>query len=183
MNSIEFIEVQGIINRSPFNNEIFPMFCETGTFQGGTTNNMAPHFSKIYSIELQTNFYHTAVERFKNFPNIQILHGDSSDKLKDINYDGNVIFFLDGHWSGYDTAQGLKDCPLLEELEIINEVVLGKAIVIIDDSRLFGKNKTHYHLNPDWTDIIPENIVAKVKDRIVYQEDVNDRFTVCLKEK
>ena len=143
---------------------------------------MLSHFPKIYSIELQPTFHRDAVEKFKGNSNVKILFGDSSEKLSEIEYDTNV-FFLDGHWSGNDTAQGPKDCPLLEELDIINQRVTGKSIIIIDDSRLFGKNKNDNWQNPDWTDITIPNIIDRVKDRVVYQIDQNDRYIICLDEK
>jgi len=67
--------------------------------------------------------------------------GDSATELGKIvqSVTGHSIFFLDGHWSGDNTGKGIKDCPLLEEINHIKTHHKGSAIIIIDDVRIFGK--------------------------------------------
>lgn len=77
----------------------------------------------------------------------------------------NCIFFLDGHYSSGDTAQGNKDCPLIEELIEINENLKSKAIIIIDDARLFGLSKQSGH-SEDWSYINEHNILSVISPRI-----------------
>lgn len=181
MSPIKYEEVKGVIERSG-SIDNFQIFCETGTFKGYTVENMLPYFSKVYSIELNENFYMNCKSKFQSQPKVTILQGDSSVVLDEINFDQPTVFFLDGHWSGYDTAKGPKDCPLLEELEIINKKAKDETLIIIDDSRLFGKNSSYQSDYPDWTDITVDNILNILKDRIVYHEDVEDRFSILLKK-
>jgi hypothetical protein len=52
-----------------------------------------------------------------------------------------VLFYLDAHFSGGETAFGKTDdngCPVLRELEILNKRTQ-KDIIVIDDMRLMGK--------------------------------------------
>jgi|LauGreDrversion4_2_1035121.scaffolds.fasta_scaffold636043_2 hypothetical protein len=181
MSPINYEEVKSVIERSGSVNN-FQIFCETGTFRGYTVENILPYFSKVYSIELNEDFYMYCKSKFKNQPKVTILHGDSSIVLDEINFNQPTVFFLDGHWSGYDTAKGTKDCPLLEELEIINKNAKCETLIIIDDSRLFGKNSLYQSDYPDWTEITVDNILNILKDRNVYYEDVEDRFSILLKK-
>jgi hypothetical protein len=180
MSPLKYNEIEQTIIRTGSISK-FNIFCETGTFKGYTVENVLGHFEKIYSIELNFNFYENCKNKFSDKIEVEILHGDSSERLKDIYFDRPTVFFLDGHWSGFDTAKGLKDCPLLEELLIIKENVLEETLIIIDDSRLFGLNSLYRHDYPDWTDITVENILEIVKDRLLYYEDVDDRFSILLK--
>ena len=99
------------------------IFIETGTYMGDTIYNMISEFNKIYSIELSEKYVNYATKRFENNNKVTIIHGDSTLMLKSILNEVNdsVFFWLDGHWSGGDTAKGNLDCPLIEEITIINE--------------------------------------------------------------
>jgi hypothetical protein len=84
-----------------------------------------------------------------------------------------MCIFLNGHWSGYDTGHSTKDCPLNEEITHINNLFTNEAIIIIDDFRLFGLNKSIGKLNEDWTLINKETLLNILKPRInkVYHLD------------
>jgi hypothetical protein len=159
-------------------------FIETGTYMGDTTFNMINNFENIYSIELSEKFAIKAKRRFGNNNRIKIIQGDSVNVLKDLSTEviGNVFFWLDGHWSGGDTARGSLDCPLLQEIKIINEQYRGKCIIAIDDVRLFGTN-----MNENWLDVTRDSILKIIKDRLVYCEyfpsniDSEDRMVLHLK--
>jgi hypothetical protein len=115
---------------------------ETGTFMGDMVYAMLPYFDKIYSIELSTYYFKKAQTRFQSSPKVQIINGDSADQLKELVSSLNqpALFWLDGHYSGGNTALGLKECPVFEELKAIFSSSL-HHVIIIDDARLFvGKN-------------------------------------------
>lgn len=155
----------------------YNFFVETGTYYGDTVNEMINHFNEVHSIELSDELYHKNVIRFDNVPNVKLHLGDSSVKLMDVVkvINSPAVFFLDGHWSGGETAQGDKDVPLLEELKIINDSFQYKALVIIDDYRLFEKN-----LSENWTGISMTNILNIVKTRLSTHFIKNDRVFVFL---
>lgn len=160
------------------------IFIETGTYMGDTINNMLHHFNKLYSIELSEMYMKNAVKRFENVSNVTIIHGDSSSLLEPLskNINDSVFFWLDGHWSGGNTAKGNLDCPLLEEIQVINDHYKNDCIIAIDDVRLFGKS-----LNENWSKITRENILNIVKDRLFSCEffpselHVEDRMVLHLK--
>lgn len=100
---------------------------------------------------------------------------------------GDAIFFLDGHWSSKNTGRGPKDVPLFEELEAINTLFRGKALLIIDDYRLFGRYpqalfKFKYHTE-NWRYITKPNLISRIKERTTYNFVHNDRFSICIREK
>lgn len=100
---------------------------------------------------------------------------------------GDAVFFLDGHWSSKDTGRGHKDVPLFEELDAINLLLQGNALLIIDDYRLFGRHpnaffKFKYHTE-DWSAINKRSLTARVKSRILSSFVHGDRFVICIREK
>ena len=112
---------------------------ETGTFRGEMVEAMRRHFDRVISIELGDEMYRRAAARFAGFPAVQILHGDSAVVLRDVleTLDEPAVFWLDGHYSEGDTAQGDLDTPILQELEhVLGHRVTGH-VVLVDDARLF----------------------------------------------
>ena len=85
-----------------------------------------------------------------------------------------MYIFLDGHWSSGDTACSTKDCPLEEEITHINNLFKNEAIIIIDDFRLFGLDKS-YGQNEDWSKINKDKLLDIIRLRInkVYHLDSN----------
>ena len=168
----------------------YPIFIETWTHNGDTILNIEPYFNKLYTIELSEMLYNKTKNKY-NGNKINFYLGDSTDVLKEIlpNINDDTIFFLDGHYSSGDTAQGNKDFPLIEEIENINNLFKNKGIIIIDDLRLFGKNKSSDILAEDWTDINEDKIKIILNDRILdyYYLDsnmtINDRLIIHISNK
>lgn len=118
-------------------------FVETGTFMGDTVEVMRTYFSRVYSIELSEEFHAKAKERFRSSANVTLLQGDSGKVLKQVieAVETPCLFWLDGHYSGDNTAKGEKECPIMEELSIIFSKPGIPHVILIDDARLFvGKN-------------------------------------------
>ena len=118
---------------------------ETGTCHGDMVAAMQKEFKKIISIELADQFYREVCERFKGVPNVELIHGDSATKLVEVvaKLPGRAIFWLDGHYSGGDTARGIHDTPVNEELRAIFSPGQPDHIVLIDDARCFGDSPVY----------------------------------------
>lgn len=117
---------------------------ETGTFRGDMVAAQRPHFQRLATIELADGLYEAAAQRFAGDSAVTVLHGDSGAKLGEAIrlMQGPVLFWLDGHYSGGETALGAEDdSPVLRELATV--VARGEAgdVVLIDDARLFGWRK------------------------------------------
>jgi len=152
----------------------YKFFIETGTFNGETTFALEPYFNKLYTIEFSEKYYYNAKNRYAG-NKINFILGDSAIVFEHLlqTITDKCIFFLDGHWSGGDTGHSNKDCPLNEEITHINNLFQNDAIIIIDDFRLFGLNKSSGKLREDWSNINKETLLNILKPRInkVYHLD------------
>lgn len=116
---------------------------ETGTFQGDMVEAMLPHFEKIFSIELNEDFHRKALQRFVDQPKVTLVQGDSGEKIREIisDLESPTLFWLDGHFSGSDTACADLETPIIKELEHLFSAPDPGHVILIDDARLFiGEN-------------------------------------------
>lgn len=129
---------------------------------------MEKYFQKIYTIELSQTLYENTKSRYEG-NKIQFIQGDSSKVFKTLlpTINDRAVFFLDGHYSSGNTAQGEKDCPLVEEMESINNLFEHDAIIIIDDYRLFGLDSSSGVLYENWSDISRDRLLDTIKDRVI----------------
>lgn len=115
---------------------------ETGTYKGVTTRRCLPHFGKVITIELDTTLAAGAKSRFKSWQNCEVIQGDAAQEVARIleraDMDGDILFFLDGHFSGGDTACGQEPEPALDVLRTIAAKKKLVAGIIVDDFREFG---------------------------------------------
>lgn len=153
----------------------YTCFIETGTFHGGTIFSLEPYFHKLYTIEFSEKYYNNTKSKYRG-NKINFLLGDSAVVLERLlpTITDKCIFFLDGHYSGGDTGQSNKDCPLYEEIMHINNLFTKDAIIIIDDVRLFGLSKlSGGKFNEDWSEINKEHLLHILQGRInkVYHLD------------
>lgn len=115
-----------------------PIFVETGTYWGdGVQQALDAGFKTIYSIELGDELYDRCVERFKDRPNVHLLHGESYLVLEDLLplLNEPITFWLDAHHSGGDTVMGKYNTPLLHELDAIGRHHIKTHTILIDDLR------------------------------------------------
>lgn len=116
-------------------------FVETGSLRGdGIKMALRAQFQDIRSIELSSKYAKFCRKKFKNNPQVKIYHGDSGKKLLDVISDIQepITFWLDGHYSGSDTALGDSYSPIIRELEQIKSHPINTHTIIIDDVRQFG---------------------------------------------
>ncbi len=114
-------------------------FIETGTFTGGMVESMRKVFPKIFSIELDDGYWQKARKKFRKYPQIVLLKGDSVKVLPELLKTINTpcLFWLDGHYSGGLTAKGDLETPIRQELEIISKHHIKNHVITIDDARMF----------------------------------------------
>lgn len=166
----------------------YSCFIETGTGSGGTIFSVEPYFNKLYTIEF-SEYYYNNTKNYYNGDKINFILNDSSIEFETLlpTITDKTIFFLDGHWSSGDTGRSSKDCPLEEEITHINNLFRNEAIIIIDDYRLFGLDKSSGKLNEDWSKITKDLLVNIIKSRItkIYHLDSNiakdDRLIIHIK--
>lgn len=115
------------------------VFIETGTYLGDTIFSQKSNFKKLISIELAEKLYKAAVRRFKKYPHIEILFGNSGELLYKImpRINSRALLWLDGHYSGGITAKGKTESPVYNELDAIFSNNKSRHIILIDDARLF----------------------------------------------
>lgn len=143
---------------------------ETGTYLGDMVEAQRNYFKQIFSIELSKKLFDRANKRFKSFPQIKILQGDSGQVLHNLIPALNkpALFWLDGHYSRGITAKGDKECPVINELKAIFTSP-HNHIILIDDARLFN-GMNDYPAIEEISEIIKEkgrNYSVIVQDDII----------------
>lgn len=150
-------------------------FVETGTYRGDTAAWAATCFARVITIELSPAYHLAAVERFRRQGAVQPLVGDSKAVLAKVLTDRSspALFWLDAHWSGLDTAGKGDECPLLEEVRLINGTTV-PHVVLVDDARLFAAPPPRPHCAEQWPDLaaIIDVLAAQGKRYVVLYEDV-----------
>jgi hypothetical protein len=114
---------------------------ETGTFQGNSALLLAETFGHCTTIEKDAALAAKAVERFREDARVDVVAASSRDALPDVCRDITVpaFYWLDGHWSGGNTAGEDDPCPVMFELAAIaSSPSCGASVVAVDDARLFG---------------------------------------------
>lgn len=141
---------------------------ETGTYLGDMVFAMQDQFEKIYSIELSHHFYEKAIQRFMKHKHVSILEGDSGEVLKSLVpiLKTPALFWLDGHYSGGQTAKGKKECPIYEELKSIFNSPFDH-VILIDDARLF----IGQHDYPTVDELKQYVIQARPQSKIEFEND------------
>jgi len=131
------------------------IFIETGTYLGNTIEAVKKVFKDIYSIELNKALYLKTKQRFIKNKHINIILGDSSEKLPKIlsEIDKPCLFWLDAHYSGGNTSKTNVETPIIMELKCILNHPNNNHVILIDDARDFtGKND--YPTVPELKEIV-----------------------------
>lgn len=131
------------------------IFVETGTYKGDTTRWAAKHFKTVHTIERATGLYNEFSPVLSALPQVTCHLGDSRDILPQIANQLNersAVIWLDGHWSGGETAGSKDECPLLDELMCLSNRT--NDIILIDDARLFLRAPPLPHQADQWPTIM-----------------------------
>ena len=91
------------------------VFIETGTYLGETARWAAKFFSDVRTVELGAERYADTSAALRDLSNVVCYQGDSRAvlaKLREELAGTPSVMWLDGHWSGDDTAGKNDECPL-----------------------------------------------------------------------
>ena len=115
------------------------VFVETGTFYGEMVARLRPYVAEAHTIELSPDLHSRAERRFAADPDVHVHLGDSAVVLPTVlaQLQAPAVIYLDGHYSGGDTARGSVVTPVWDELRAIAASPHRHAVVI-DDARGFG---------------------------------------------
>lgn len=125
-------------------------------------------FRSIFTIELDRKLHDFSKRRFRLHRHVRLIHGDSSTCLKEViaELQGPSVFWLDGHYSGRETALGLQDSPIQKELDSIFADRRYRHLILIDDARCFVGRGGYPNL---------EELISHVKQQCVdYCVDVTN---------
>ena len=106
------------------------------------------------TIELSEILFDRHGGKLAEIDNVTPHQGDSREILPEIiraHPDQRCLFWLDGHWSGGETAGEDDECPLLGELACLSE--RRNDIILIDDARLFLCAPPRPHKPSQWPTI------------------------------
>ncbi len=111
---------------------------ETGTYYGEMVAALRKQFDRIYSIELDPELAGYSRQRFKNYPQVKILEGDSGALVPQVvaQLDRPAVFWLDAGYYGVDLTKGDLS-RLLTELRAILSSRVREHVVLMDDARIF----------------------------------------------
>lgn len=171
---------------------------ETGTHQGDATLSLSNNFEKVYTIELDEQYYNYSKNRLRDRNNITFYHGNSADVFQTLipTLEGASLFWLDAHfmgntqtdwanspWKGYTEHSGCinndpsnreNQNPLDKELDLIYRLHKGPALLYIDDLDKFDDNlqglRGKCFVEEDWTHINLNKIIERMSSRVVAVE-------------
>lgn len=143
MGKLQAHDVDDFINRYKLDT-----FIETGTFRGESLLYALKYqFNRLISVELSNKHFVNAMNMFKHETRVQLIHGNSTDVIKRIDYSefDHILFWLDAHLpQRTDDTIDVTDLdtifPLKVELEHLLNIRGSKDVFIIDDLRLYEKH-------------------------------------------
>jgi hypothetical protein len=142
---------------------------ETGTYKGGTAYWASTMFDRVITIEASATLYREVTGKYRHVRNIEFIHGDSREELRGViaGLDGPSVFWLDGHWSGEATYGKNNQCPLIDEIEIINSSKY-EHFILIDDARYFLAPPPEPHPVEQWPNICMVMSVLNSSSKVRY---------------
>jgi len=178
-------EICAAVGDAAFAGPSFQCFVETGTALGQTAIPMSAHFPELHTIEIKEEFFEASWLLATNCKApIHFYHGPSEEVLPDVlrKLGGPSVFFLDAHWAGEDTGRGAVDVPLLEELRQLDALFPHRALLVLDDLRLFeGPGQVKCEVN--WSGVSLEAIRDCIRtERVVREFPLGDRYIFALQE-
>ena len=143
---------------------------ETGTYLGDSAVVLSKIFDRVETIERSRYLWFRAWLRLLRYRNLRVRLGNSAELLRPSTEP--TLYWLDGHWSGGNTAGQTQQCPLLEELRATSPGAHGDWY-LIDDARLFTT-----HLDPLF-DPAQWPSLAQIRDTV---ESTRSNYEVAVRD-
>lgn len=144
-------------------------FIETGTYYGKTAYWASRHFDSVTTIEYSEQIYKKVTQKYAHIKNIEFRFGHTTSQLKELLLilEEPAIFWLDAHWSGGETYGKDDECPLVKEINLINQSEI-EHFILIDDARLFMAPPPLPHKIDNWPNLSEVLItINSARDRYV----------------
>jgi hypothetical protein len=180
MGELNIFDLSGYIDKYGLS-----VFVETGTLHGAGIDHAKKYrFEKIYSIEIDDDLYERAANKYADDDRVEILHGSSHEKIKElVSIDANIFFWLDAHFPSADCGkkkyldeQNLeKRSPLVTE---INEIKIRcgayNDVILADDLWLYNEHYKHLigdinsHMKSLGQNVTRKELVGDTDDSFFY---------------
>lgn len=150
-------------------------FVETGTYHGRTAAWAAGHFERVVTIERAPELHAEASRKLADKENVACQFGHCRDVLAGLlpALEQTSLFWLDAHWSGGSTYGNQDECPLLEEIALIDQHG-PEHVLLIDDARLFLAPPPAPHRPESWPaiDAVCQALTARGDSYVCVHDDV-----------
>jgi len=132
---------------------------ESGTYLGDSARFLASIVPDVWTIEVLPEIHVEAVRRLHDLDGIRALLGPSEKVLAEVvpELTSPTLYWLDGHggtFGGNDVPEGVRECPVLDELKAIDRSPWASdSCILIDDARAFLSPLLH-HKEDQWPSFI-----------------------------
>ena len=127
---------------------------ETGTHLGDSAATLSEMVDHVWTVELSHEYVLRARARYGDREAITFLEGSSPAVLVGLapSVDRPALYWLDAHWCQADTAGYEAQCPLLAEIEALEQSpTAAQSVILIDDARFFlGRPWPSSYRRSDW---------------------------------
>ncbi len=116
---------------------------ETGTYLGDSARVLDDLVDEVWTVELVPAILAQAAARLADRPSVHLVEGYSPEVLPGIleQVPGPALYWLDGHGGTFganDTPAHIRECPVLEEIALIEtHPHAAGSVILIDDARAF----------------------------------------------
>ena len=133
---------------------IMNSFVETGTGMGVTSATAAGLFQRVFTVEIDPAMYRRADKELAPHKNVTRYLGDSVSVLPKImdELGDKAMWWIDSHWCGGPRV-GNVECPLLDELRLINSRGSATDCLFIDNIGLMTMPPYTPHKQDEWPTI------------------------------
>jgi hypothetical protein len=127
---------------------------ETGTYYGEMIAAVAPHFRRIYSIEIDPQLAALARQRFRRCSHLTIIEGDSQTEVVKLVGELNApcLWWLDAGYCGWAGGRGKSERLGAEFEAILDARERGHVILMDDADGVVGLNELLANIEANYPD-------------------------------